>query len=67
MSRPLSELLELKKTLFKLDKSSEQTSKLVIERDKIIEQQKVRIEQLENEVKRLSEMNLVSGWPILIV
>ena len=66
MSHPLSEFLELKKTLYNLDKSTGKTAKLVIERDQIIQQQRVRIEQLELEVKRLSEKNLVSdGWPTL--
>ena len=66
MSHHLSEFLELKKTLYNLDKSTGKTAKLVIERDQIIQQQRVRIEQLELEVKRLSEKNLVSaGWPTL--
>ena len=67
MSHHLSEFLELKKTLYNLDKSTGKTAKLVIERDQIIQQQRVRIEQLELEVKRLSEKNLVSaGWRPLL-
>jgi len=60
MNESSSALLKLKQSMFDVNANTMKTAKMIADRDEIIKNQQLRIDQLEQEVKRLTSKNAVN-------
>ena len=60
MDESLRSMLKLKQSMFDVNENAMMSAKLISERDEIIKNQQLRINQLEQDVKHLTSKNAVS-------
>ena len=64
MDESLRSMLKLKQSMFDVNENAMMSAKLISERDEIIKNQQLRINQLEQDVKHLTSKNAVSFKPL---
>jgi hypothetical protein len=57
MKDSADKMIELKRAIFDVDAATAKSVQLIVERNELIRTQKLRIEQLEQEVEQLSKKN----------